>query len=331
MAPDTTPETLHIRCGSDLKSPLQQAGFVGGYLEWSDPLCQGPVSAGDDWLDQRAEFLWAAYGKYLGRDLNDIADGLRRAEDALGQAAERYERVVLWFEHDSYDQLILARCLARFAKAPPRRLEMISIDDHPEPARFVGLGQLSPGALRVLWDRRQPVSPAQIDGARRVWAALRAPDPRPLMRLRVPKLPFMARALRRHCQEFPGRDNGLSLTERLVLGLLNEQPRTMGQIFHALVSEREPLPFLGDIMLRFILDSMKAVDEPVFTFASADPWYRETLTITPLGRAVLAAEIDYLKLHPPERWLGGVRIPGGAPVWRWDDKAGVLELEGGTT
>ena len=49
--------TLHVRCGSDIGPGLKQAGFVGDFLEYSDPFCQGPVPAGSGWLDQRADFL----------------------------------------------------------------------------------------------------------------------------------------------------------------------------------------------------------------------------------------------------------------------------------
>ena len=35
--------TLHIRCGSDIRQTLTKAGFVGDFLEYSDPICEGPV------------------------------------------------------------------------------------------------------------------------------------------------------------------------------------------------------------------------------------------------------------------------------------------------
>jgi len=74
---------------------------------------------------------------------------------------------------------------------------------------------------------------------------------------------------------------------------------------------------------------MKQVRQPVFTaaFESDDiRWYRERLTITPLGRSVLAGEVDFLSLSPPERWLGGVRIRADAPCWRWDERRGTIAL-----
>lgn len=325
---DADTETSHIRCGSDLRISLETAGFAGAFLEYADPLCQGPVTQDGAWLAQRAEFLAQAYGPRTGRDAEQIADDLRRTESTLQSAAERYQRVVLWFEHDTYDQLVLARCLAQFADTPPRRLELISVDRFPGSTRFIGLGQLPPEALRLLWRERRPVSEQQARAGRSVWAMLRSPDPTHLAgaaRDGVDGLPHLAKAVRRHCQELPWLDDGLSLTERLVLRLLDERPRTVGQTYAELMLSREPLPWLGDLIFLFIVENMKRVVEPVFTSAfDGDDrrWPQERLTITALGRAVLAGEVDWLSLSPPERWLGGVCIRAGRPCWRWEDQTG---------
>lgn len=330
-APDRGMATLHIRCGSDIAPSLRQAGFAGDFLEYSDPLCQGPVLDAPDWLDRRADFLAARYGEGVGRSRARIAGDLAAAEAGLRSAASRYDRVVLWFEHDSYDQLILARCLAQFAGAPPARLDLVSAARYPGAMRFIGLGQLPPEALRLLWDARAPVSDGALRAGSAVWAALRAPDPRLLAGLAaagIAPLPQLAAALRRHCQELPWTGTGLSLTERLVLELLAERPRTVGEAYAALMLEREPLPWLTDLMIHSIVDSMKAARAPVFTGVHEGEerhWSKERLTITPLGRAVLAGEVDWLSLRPPARWLGGVRI-AGASCWRWDEAtAGVVE------
>lgn len=326
-APDRGMTTLHIRCGSDIAPSLRQAGFTGDFLEYSDPLCQGPVLDAPDWLDRRADFLAATYGEDVQRDRARIAADLAAAEQGLRGAAQRYERVVLWFEHDSYDQLILARCLAQFAEARPARLDLVSTGAYPGAMRFIGLGQLPPEALRLLWNARAPVPEAALQAGRDAWAALRAPDPRPLAAMAasgLPALPQLAAALRRHCQELPWTPDGLSLSERLLLELLAEAPRQVGEAYAALMLEREPLPWMTDLMIRHLVDDMRAARAPVFTgvFDGEERhWPRERLTITPLGRAVLAGEVDWLSLHPPERWLGGVRIAGDAPGWCWDAAA----------
>ena len=324
--PDSGIATLHVRCGSDLAPLLKQAGFVGEYLEYSDPFCQGPLPAGEDWLTHRAGFLAGAYGPFLDRDLDIITAALTQAEHALTHAAVSHERVVLWCEHDSYDQLMLARCLGAFATSRPAILELVQVNDHPGSERFVGLGQLPANAFPSLWRQRQQITREQIDSGVHVWDALREPDPRPLASLArtgVPGLPFMAAALHRHCQEFPSVNDGLGLTERLVLELLSQRPYRMGEIFHALTTVLDPLPFLGDVMLRFILESMKRVDRPVFTAIADDAdnrWFREALAITVTGQQVLHGTVDFLSLNPPDRHLGGATISPRSSNWRWDER-----------
>lgn len=330
-APDGDMATLHIRCGSDIAPALRQAGFTGGFLEYADPFCQGPVLPGAGWLEARVDFLAHAYGPAIGLSREEIARKHRQAEDRLHAAASGPERVVLWFEHDTYDQLILARCLAAFADRPPPRLELISPGRYPGGARFIGLGQLPPEALRLLWAERKPVSAEALRAGQRVWDALRAPDPRALSALAArgtAGIPQLGRAVRRHCQELPWVRDGLSLTQRLILDLLSEGPRRAAALYHALMLDREPLPWMTDLIFHTILEELRQGSEPVLTglFDGKDRrWPRETLTITPLGRAVLAGGTDRLSLSPPPRWVGGVLIPGHAPCWRWDeDRSTVL-------
>lgn len=330
-APDRGMTTLHLRCGSDIDPGLKQAGFTGDFLEYSDPLCQGPLTAGPDWLERRADFVASAYGQAAGRGRDEIEAELQQAEEDLRSAALRYERIVLWFERDSYDQLILARCLARFAERPPQRLELVSPAHYPGGVRFIGLGQLPPEALRLLWDERQPVAAAALATGRAAWEALRARDPRPLAALAAsgtPDLPPLATALRRHCQELPWTIDGLGLTERLILQLLAERSHSAGRVYAQLMLEREPLPWMSDLIFHHILCGLRQVAQPVLLgpcgAAPQQAWTQEHLSITALGRAVLAGEVDWLSLAPPPRWLGGVPITSTSPVWRWDDRQGAI-------
>jgi hypothetical protein len=83
-----------------------------------------------------------------------LTQGMCRTEHALliafrlERASRDYERVVLWLEHDRYDQFVLLRCLSWFSEhgAPPK-LEIVGPDDFPRGRRFLGLGQLPPEAL----------------------------------------------------------------------------------------------------------------------------------------------------------------------------------------
>ncbi len=323
---DSDRTTLHVRCGSDILNSLREAGFTGDFLEYSDPVCEGPVPDVPDLIEIRARYLAAGYGSALGLTEASAVARLREEEARLSAAHSAYERVVLWFEHDSYDQLVLARVLSRLAEQPlPASVELICIDQHPDVTRFNGLGQLEPDALAGLWPSRTQVTEAQTALGQAIWAALRQPDPTGLQVIAAtgtPALPFAARALRRHLQELPGVRDGLSLTQRLLLTILAEAPTRIGLMFATMVHEREPLVFMGDLGFLNTVETMAVTDPPVLTIAPGDKPFPRMATITDVGRRVLDGEVDYLSLAPRERWVGGVRIAAGEPAWRCDEVDG---------
>ena len=171
--------------------------------------------------------------------------------------------------------------------------------------------------------------------------------PQALERIAVSKditLPNLSRAVKRHLQEFPSAFNGLGLTEKFILEILNEGSKTTGGIFQDLMNQKEPLPWLGDTMYWHILKSMSEATNPPLEVISQNghpgtpqeplagecDWMgtkpQRQIALTDTGRKILAGEIDYLSLNPPERWLGGIKIDPQQPCWRWDDNAAKMVL-----
>ena len=320
---DSAMRTLHVRCGSDIQQELARAGFIGGFLSLWDPFPVGPVTGGPDWIERRARFHAAEYPENL--DFDGFYRELTEADQRLARSADDYERVVIWMEHDSHDQLSSVRCLAHYARTrPPRVLELISVAYFPGSDRFIGLGQLPPEAMRLLWRRRITAVAADLQVAAEVWTALTGDDPRPLASLArsMPaSLPHLGPALQRHLRELPSRRTGLSLTQSLLLHAIADGATTINDVWRRYV-QTEPLPFLGDTEFLRILTEMERVAAPVLerTGVDASRPFLDRVAITSLGRAVLRAEIDWLSLNPPPRWIGGVCIGAGARVWRWDEE-----------
>jgi hypothetical protein len=329
-------KTLHIRCGHDIQNTLMEAGFVGDYLVHAIPYCVGPVTKGPERYELMARFLarWLQDEQVYRREL----EGLPNGEMRLHRTADDYERVVIWMEHDNYDQLVLARLLAHYASAKrPRILELIVLNDFPGAQRFVGLGQLPPEALRLLWPTRKPVTSAQLALGTEVWDALASDDPRNLAALArsgTPALPIMAPALHLHLRELPSVENGLRLTEQLILQIVSESAaaapmRAWGDVW-PLLKKRESICWVTDTHFRDVINYILAVSEPVMTFTRDPPLpghtsvetpgrFLQLLAITELGRAVLRGERDWLSLRPQPRWVGGVHIQPGGAGWRWDE------------
>jgi hypothetical protein len=330
-APDGEMKTLHIRCGHDIQNTLKEAGFVGDFYAHVTPYCQGPVTPGPERHELMARFIVDAFSELLWDsrrlEYEAVLDGERRADEVLLKSADDYERIVIWMEHDSYDQLVLLRLLAHYADAKrPSVLELIAVNEFPGGDRFIGVGQLPPEGLRLLWPTRKPVTPAQLALGREAWNALRSPDPRALAaiaRSGTPVLPILAPALHRHLRELPSAKNGLSLTEQLVLQFLLEQgTATLNQVFWTLLREREPLPFLGDAGVARVIKEMEhAAEPPLFRTIEApgERTFRNKLTLTDAGRAVLRGTHDWHSLKPMPRWVGGVHVVPDRPGWRWDE------------
>ena len=322
-APDH-PGTLHVRCGSDIHGALKHAGFCGRFLEFSDPYCQGPVRRldRDAFIEERAAFVDAAYGEHGASH----RERLRAQYDDLDRAG-RFERIVLWFEHDAFDQLILAYVLSRLPRvAAAVPIELICVDHVPGVERFIGLGQLSPAELIDLWNgHRRDVTTADHDAARLAWDALRDDNPARLAELAGDgnrAMRIMARALRRHLQELPDARDGLGLTQRLVLEIVEgEGPIPAGQVFRRLMMEREPLPFLGDLMFWHVVQDLATTREPVIAFdtdSRDQSWPRKKLSIESAGRCILRGDTDYLDLYDGRRWVGGIEVNRNGTTPRWD-------------
>jgi hypothetical protein len=328
-APDGKMKTLHVRCGHDIQNTLNEAGFSGDFYPHITPYCQGPVTNGPDRHELMARFIVEGFGNVLTDskplDYESVLDGERRQEEFLSRTADDYERVVIWMEYDNYDQLALARLLAHYANAKrPRVLELILADEFPGGDRFLGVGQLPPEALRMLWPTRKAVTEAQLALGSKAWNALTSPDPRPLAaiaRSGTPALPVMAPALLRQLRELPDIRNGLSLLETLILQILAEEGTvTLHKLFGILL-KREPLFFIGDAgVARVVRDMERAVEPAVFRAIETpgERTFHNKLTLTEVGHAVLNGSRDWHSLKPPPRWVGGVHVQPGLPGWRWN-------------
>ncbi len=312
-----TRNTLHLRCGSDIRHGLEIAGFVGEFLEFADPFCQGPVPdlPLDQFIEIRAKFISEGY--LIAP--NDALARAKREYGALTTLAD-FDHVVLWFEHDSYDQLILA-FLMDFIKAtrPNTTIEVISVGEVPGVDRFIGLGQLSPELLIWCWENhRRPLTDAMLEFGSNAWQAIRSPDPKSLETFitsaqgETAPLPHMTKALERHYAELPDPKTGLGLTQRLTLQIIKDHgPITAGRVFSHLMRSYDPLPFLGDLMFWAEVKHMMQCHTPLLTITPnpENPiWAERTLSLTENGHDTLAGNRNFLDNFTGIRWVGGVRV-----------------------
>jgi DNA-binding transcriptional MerR regulator len=330
-APSERPSLLHVTNGESAGNTLRLTVLGGAVLSWQDTLHEGPVQAlpRQDLLRARAAFLagcgWGSRQALLS--------SLERRDRQLLAALRDGIRVVLWFEHDLYDQLQLldVLALAHAAEAAP---ELIVVGSFPGRPSFRGLGELTAEELETLWPSRRQAEPAVLETGTGAWAALREPEPTALgewATRETAELPFLDSALRRLLEELPAPSDGLSGTERRALEAVAAGADTPPASFVA-AQQLEDAPFLGDTWFyralsglgqeasRLVETHEGAPLPPPPPLGDGRRFAQLRLRLTPMGERVLRGEADRVELLGVDRWVGGTHLTP-ENVWRWDPVA----------
>jgi hypothetical protein len=324
---------LHVANGTSTTGTIEAAGIPGSRSIWADPLHEGPVPGDVDdraLLDIRMRFHsgfdeGAAVAWTGGDPSLDPVNDLREWRNAIARH-ESYDELVLWFEHDLFDQLNLIQLLSWIRDHLPsaKPVSLICIGSFPGRPHFKGLGELSPNELAPLFDTRRRITDAQHEAAQRAWRAFREPTPTALDELRredTSALPYLAPAIARFLQEYPWTSDGLSRTERRLLDLARERI-ALWKAF-PLMAEGEQAYYPTDSTTAEMAEALSRTSPPLLTFEASEERpgspLRGAVTLTEFGRSVLSGRADRVATCGIDRWLGGVHLHGRHDVWRWDD------------
>jgi hypothetical protein len=298
--------TLHITNGDSVLHTWKKAGLLGTHLAWRDVLHEGPVPAGLP-LEQlsrlRADYL-AARG--FGNAIRLHHDFERR--DAVIRRAGEFEEIVLWFEHDLYDQLHLLQILSVLQEQGigAGAVQLIQSDQY--------LGMLSADEIMALHPKRKFLTSAMSGAAGRAWESFTSSSPENLQSAEQKTyagFPFLAPALKRLCEEYPAAGSGISRTHKHILEACAQGARRREDVFRR-SQAREEASFLGDTACYAFIDDLCA--EPAPLLSALEGGYEPTV----LGRRVLAGDADWLEHQPLDRWIGGVHLTPEND-WRWDE------------
>ena len=302
---------------------MREAGVEGTIIAWRDVLHEGPVDSSlplEELSKQRARFI-------AGNNWDDFAhvSGDFSERDRVITHLDEFGEVVLWFEDDLYDQLQLIQLLDFFSRgaAKKKKLSVIVVDGYIPP--------LSVAEIKKLEAKRPRVTAEQLELAQRAWKAFGSKDPTSIEKLLsapTSALPYLARALTRHLEEFPSVVNGLSRSEREALTAVRDGHTTPTQAFLEVAKQQESI-FLGDLVFYSYLERLSGDENPLITLQDGRPvvapstrisreFVESQLTLTPLGHDVLAGKKDWQEINTRTRWLGGVEIAPGKKGWRWD-------------
>src|SRR6266542_6039354 len=132
---------MHVANGTSTTGLIHAAGIPGSSSVWADVLYEGPVPG--DLADERLLELRARY--LADDDETDAAyestlTELRRWRAAVDNV-DAYDELILWFEHDLFDQLNLIQLLSHIHRARTPTLKPVSlIASAPFPAVSVSRG-----------------------------------------------------------------------------------------------------------------------------------------------------------------------------------------------
>jgi hypothetical protein len=329
-----TTRFLHVANGTCTTRLIQNAGIPGALSIWADPLYEGPVPGGltdEALLDVRQRYhsgpADVSPGARSGSDPSlDPANDMRQWRATI-ERHDSYDELILWFEHDLFDQLCLIQLLTWIRERLPRTkpVSLVCIGSFPGHPEFKGLGELTPGEVASLLEIRQRLSEPQYALAEHAWQAFREPTPEALGDIRqrdTSALPYLAGTLTRFLQEYPWTADGLSRAERRLLELASGDGIALSSAFRRM-HDGETVYYITDTSLARLAEELSRTSPPLLTLAPGsagnDEGLRGTVTVTDTGRAVLAGRLDKVATCGIDRWLGGVHLQSGGALWRWDD------------
>ena len=300
---------IHFHNGDVVTAAARRLGVPGRHLPFRETLISGPVRpnlGAQEWIEERARFLSEHYGENLLRVRNELLE----QEQTLDRARDE-EEVVLWFEHDLFCLVNLLYLLTRLSKC--RRLSIIW---SPRP-----LGTEEDEELYKQYHSRYPVAPAMMSAAAMAWRVYTSSDALDLNRMLdadFVDFPFLREAFLLHAARFPSTRNGLGEVEQRALAGIEAGATDFMSLF-ARFDQSPPRYGFGDGEFLRHLRRLASCAVPMITITEAE---NETppkalFALTPAGKNVLEAKVDFIELNNAGFWFGGAHLTR-EKLWRWD-------------
>ncbi|MZQ85719.1 DUF1835 domain-containing protein [Paenibacillus sp. 5J-6] len=311
---------LHIVNGDAFGDKLRKSSIDGEILVWRESLYEGPIGmrmSDSLLLPIRASYMFQKHGIPEDMFTSTTLHQEKQLEVLSGEANE----IVLWFDQDLFDQLMLCYLLSRLSALHNGAIRLLLIQydqrvEHP---------------IAQLLSRVSPVTEGQLNIAAKVWSAYSASEPLSLVALMeedLSELSFLKRALEANLGRYPSMHNGLSGLEQLILEEIDRSEVSLYSLFQQ-VSEKTSDYGLGDLQFWGMLEQLRLCDHPLLSLSGGDrlPTYGEAMPaqfenwrvrLTDTGRLVLTGKVDHISLNGMNDWVGGVHLLGREHIWRLD-------------
>jgi hypothetical protein len=300
--------------------------FVWGKL-WSSAKLQtflSSRSAPDD--DPEAYWLAPCSGAAV--------DDARVRGLGLVEFCEQFETVELWVDPEPNAQLILVWLLDFLRPHKHVMSKLFVVQSN------INLGECTPEALMADRSPAVPITASHLETASAAWQAWRAPTPEAwsgLLMRDLGNLPKLSQSVVKLLEELPHRASGLGATEMRMLELLSAQGHAGPIDLFPGYQESNARRVFGYWEVGGLLDGLASGPAPAITGLEEGPFslemhqdadrhkrYKQSrLSLTALGRAVLAGADDFSRHNPTHRWWGGTELSNDR-LWRWDPANRVL-------
>lgn len=324
---------LHIVNGDSVGDKLKQGNIQGDILVWRELYSFGPVFTKmdePDHLSARAQYLEQTLGIPQKEYIGTCESQERKLQDF-----RKYDEIVLWFEHDLFDQTMLAYLLHWFKEQTlgNTKLSLLCIGAYPGIELFRGLGQLSTEQLETLSGTWHTIGEEELMLGSMLWEGYTSDLPEKhqrMLEVDSSALPFARAAFEAHLARLPSVNNGLGIIEQTTLESVAGGIHKPYELFRKLGDQLHTLG-MGDLEFWYYLtklteglDSLLVIDgtAPFPDFKLAVPHFQDrVLQVTSLGREVLAGKTDYASYTGTiDKWVGGLHVRDKALSWRWNPK-----------
>lgn len=311
---------IHIVNGDVVGSKI--GNLPGEVLVWREMYDFGPLSENiseGNWINRRAHFFKEKLAIPAELFIHNCED-----QNRLLSEIPREAKIVLWFEHDRYDQMMLMYLLNELSKNGIENLSIVTIDKYEGVEPFYGMGQLSSQQLEELfYQKKQPISDEQIIEAVTGWKAYTSKNPTEIekwMASSKQKLPFLKQALQTHLSYFPTVHTGLNEVETLVVNYLDKNPCSFAELFQFISSQRIN-DGISDLYFAAMLNELMNGPYPLLESDYRLPNYLNSepiskLWLTPYGLAFLGKQKGLFDIVKRDWWVGGVYLK--EDHWFWD-------------
>ena len=293
----------------------------------ADSLSHGPVlpiQPPGQSTDRR--MFWADF--LVGADAPNIPDAFNAIYNSLGDLT-RAEAIYLWVGPSLDEQLFFIWSVAVLNDLGigGDKLSCISIVNDPADGRSIqSLEALSPTGFSIAKTLGKRLAASEFKFISKAWEALTSSDPVALDNFRKQQtgpFPLMVERLGLLVRRYPLLGKGLSQLDLNLLQFCKDHgPRGITIFAKYLVTFSNHPDRIGDHILCGRLQKLSSprLHHPLIQIEGNLADLRTVnIQLTPSGNAVLAGEVNNIKLNGADEWIGGVHlaVPPGK-TWLYD-------------